>query len=54
MTKFHEVRKRDGAARIGQLQLSEVTHTPLMLTVEHAEELKELTAADSNFNDLAS
>ncbi len=54
MTKFYEVRKRDGAARIGQLQLSEVTQTPLMLTVEHAEELKELTAADSNFNDLAS
>jgi len=54
MTKFYEVRKRDGAARIGQLQLSEVTQTPLMLTVEHAEELKELIAADSNFNDLAS
>ena len=54
MTKFYEVRKRDGAARIGQLQLSEVTQTPLMLTVEHAEELKELTVADSNFNDLAS
>ena len=54
MTKFYEVRKRDGAARIGQLQLSEVTQTPLMLTVEHAEELKELIAADTNFNDLAS
>jgi archaeosine synthase len=54
MTKFYEVRKRDGAARIGQLQLSEVTQTPLMLTVEHAEELKELTVADSNFNDLVS
>jgi archaeosine synthase len=54
MTKFYEVRKRDGAARIGQLQLSEVTQTPLMLSVEHAEELKELTVADSNFNDLVS
>nr|CBH39717.1 conserved hypothetical protein, containing PUA domain [uncultured archaeon]CBH39877.1 conserved hypothetical protein, similar to archaeal tRNA-guanine transglycosylase [uncultured archaeon] len=52
MTKFYEVRKRDGAARIGQLQLSEVTQTPLMLTVEHAEELKELTAEYSK--DLAS
>ncbi|MEA2052140.1 MAG: archaeosine synthase subunit alpha [Euryarchaeota archaeon] len=54
MTKFYEVRKRDGAARIGQLQLREVTQTPLMLTVEHAEELKELIAEDTNFNDLAS
>ncbi len=54
MTKFYEVRKRDGAARIGQLQLSEVTQTPLMLTVEHAEELKEIIAENLNFNDLAS
>ena len=52
MTKFYEIRKRDGAARIGQLQLNDVTQTPLMLTVEHAEELKEITVEDSK--DLAS
>ncbi|HID19948.1 MAG TPA: hypothetical protein EYP28_03270 [Methanophagales archaeon] len=54
MSKFYEVRKRDGAARIGQLQLNDVTQTPLMLQVEHKEELKVLSAEDSNFKDLAS
>ena len=54
MSKFYEVRKRDGAARIGQLQLNEVTQTPLLLLVEREEELEVITAEDSNFNDLSS
>jgi archaeosine synthase len=54
MSKFYEVRKRDGAARIGQLQLSELTQTPLMLQVEHAEELEVVTAEEPSFKDLLS
>ena len=53
MTKFYEVKKRDGAARIGQLQLREVTQTPLMLSLEHAEELKEIIEEESNFKNSA-
>jgi len=34
MSRFYEVRQRDGAARIGRLQLNEVVQTPLMLRVE--------------------
>jgi len=54
MSKFYEVRKRDGAARIGKLQLNEVVKTPLMLQVESEEELEVINAEDSNFNDLSS
>ena len=54
MSKFYEVRKRDGAARIGKLQLNEVVKTPLMLRVESEEELEVINAEDSNFNDLSS
>ena len=57
MTKFYEVRKRDGAARIGQLSLrDEKKQTPLLFHVESLSSGKEgfevLSVEDKNFNDL--
>ncbi len=55
MSKFYEVRKRDGAARIGILFLpGEKKQTPLMLRVESEEKLEVINAEDSNFKDLSS
>jgi len=57
MTKFYEVRRRDGAARIGFLSLnSEKKQTPLLLHVESLSSGKEgfevTHVEDPNFNDL--
>ena len=57
MTKFYEVRRRDGAARLGFLSLhEEKKQTPLLLRVESLSSGKEgfevIHAEDPNFNDL--
>ncbi|HIH97071.1 MAG TPA: hypothetical protein HA348_06305 [Thermoplasmata archaeon] len=57
MTKFYEVRRRDGAARIGFLSLnSEKKQTPLLFHVESLSSSNEgfevIHAEDANFNDL--
>jgi len=57
MTKFYEVRRRDGAARIGFLSLNgEKKQTPLLFHVESLrsdkEGLKVIHVEDDNFNDL--
>ncbi len=57
MTKFYEVRRRDGAARIGILSLpGEKKQTPLLFRVDALstgeEAIKVVHAEDSNFNDL--
>jgi queuine/archaeosine tRNA-ribosyltransferase len=57
MTKFYEVRRRDGAARIGQLSIrGEKKQTPLLFHVEslHSgkEAIKVIRAEEANFNDL--
>ena len=58
MTKFYEVRRRDGAARIGILSLpDEKKQTPLLFHVESLsssgeEAIKVIHAEDANFNDL--
>ncbi len=57
MTKFYEVRRRDGAARIGFLSLlGEKKQTPLLFHVESLsageEAIKVIHAEDSNFNEL--
>ena len=57
MTKFYEVRRRDGAARIGFLSLNrEKKQTPLLFRVESLHSGKEVIQVihveDSNFNDL--
>ncbi|MHC1600184.1 MAG: archaeosine synthase subunit alpha [Candidatus Methanospirareceae archaeon] len=57
MTKFYEVRRRDGAARLGFLSLnSEKKQTPLLLRVESLssgeEGIEVINAEDSNFSDL--
>ena len=58
MSKFYEVRRRDGAARIGLLSLNsgEKRQTPLMLRAESLrsgeEEIKVIHAEDTQFNDL--
>ncbi len=62
MSKFYEVRKRDGAARIGKLSRDGVNYarTPLMLRVESLsgkgseEEIKVISAEDTKFEDLFS
>jgi len=55
MSKFYEVKKRDGAARLGKLSLSEAVQTPCMLRVEREEELLEVIGVeDTKFEDLAS
>ncbi|MFZ2070247.1 MAG: archaeosine synthase subunit alpha [Halobacteriota archaeon] len=56
MSKFYEVRTRDGAARIGKLMLNGgmQTETPRMLRVEREEELAVVGVEDANFNELAS
>jgi archaeosine synthase len=62
MSKFYEVRKRDGAARIGKLSRDGVNYvrTPLMLRVESLsgkgseEEIKVISAEDTHFEDLFS
>ena len=54
MSKFYEVKKRDGAARLGKLALSESMQTPLMLRLESGDGLAVVRADDSNFEDLAS
>jgi len=62
MSKFYEVRKRDGAARIGKLSLRGGTQlqTPLMLRMESLiekeseEEIGVINAENSNFKDLSS
>ncbi len=59
MSKFYEVKKRDGAARIGLLSLSKgkKARTPLLFRVDSLsageEELEVITAEDSNFKDLS-
>ncbi|MDI6885618.1 MAG: archaeosine synthase subunit alpha [archaeon] len=58
MSKFYEVRKRDGAARIGLLSLSseEKRQTPLLLRVDSLsrgeEVIQVIHAEDTHFNDL--
>ena len=57
MTKFYEVRRRDGAARIGFLSLSgEKKQTPLLFSIESLitgeAAIKVIHAEDANFNDL--
>ncbi|MBK5191533.1 MAG: DUF5591 domain-containing protein, partial [Methanosarcinales archaeon] len=57
MTKFYEVRKRDGAARLGFLSLhEEKKQTPLLFHIESLssdkEVIKVIHAEDPNFNDL--
>lgn len=58
MSKFYEVRKRDGAARIGLLSLHEKKkkQTPLLLRIDSLsageEVIKVIHVEDSNFNDL--
>ena len=55
MSKFYEVRKRDGAARSGKLARNGGVQTPCMLRVEREEELLEVIATkDTNFEVLAS
>lgn len=60
MSKFYEVRKRDGAARIGRLSLNggNQAQTPLILRVESLsgsrEEIRVIKLEDSNFEDLSS
>lgn len=62
MSKFYEVRKRDGAARIGRLSLKggNQAQTPLMLRAESIsgkrseEEINVISAEDQNFEDLFS
>ena len=62
MSKFYEVRKRDGAARIGKLSLNggNQAQTPLMLRTESLsgkrieDEIKVISAEDTNFEDLFS
>ncbi len=55
MSKFYEVKKRDGAARLGKLSLSDAAQTPWMLLVEREEELLEVIGVeDTKFGDLAS
>jgi archaeosine synthase len=57
MSTFYEVRKRDGAARLGFLSLNnEKKHTPLLFHVESLRNGKEgfavLSVEDANFSDL--
>jgi len=57
MTKFYEVRRRDGAARIGLLSLnSEKKQTPLLFRIDSLsageEVIKVIHAEDAIFNDL--
>jgi len=60
MSKFYEVRRRDGAARIGKLLLTgrnrvQTVQTPLMLQVESLrEKIEVINAEDSNFDDVLS
>lgn len=59
MSKFYEVRRRDGAARIGILSLpGEKKQTPLLFRVDSLsagkEELEVINAEDLNFKDLFS
>ena len=57
MTKFYEVRKRDGAARIGQLSIrDEKLQTPLLFRVDSLsageEGFEVIHTEDANFNEL--
>ena len=57
MSKFYEVRRRDGAARIGFLSIpGEKQQTPLLFRVESLnsgkEAIKVIHAEDANFNEL--
>ncbi len=57
MSRFYEVRRRDGAARIGLLSANgEKKHTPLLFHVESLSSGKEgfevLSVEDTNFSDL--
>jgi len=60
MSKFYEVRRRDGAARIGKLLLTgrnrvQTVQTPLMLQVESLrEKIEVINAEDSNFDEVLS
>jgi len=62
MSKFYEIRKRDGAARIGKLSLrgGNQLQTPLMLRMEsliekkNEEEIGVINAENLNFKDLSS
>jgi queuine/archaeosine tRNA-ribosyltransferase len=59
MTKFYEVRRRDGAARIGKLSVDENhVQTPLMLRVDTLSkkkgELEVFNVENPNFDDLSS
>jgi archaeosine synthase len=57
MSKFYEVRRRDGAARIGKFLFTGVqtVQTPLMLRVESLrEKIEVINAEDSKFEDLFS
>jgi archaeosine synthase len=54
MSKYYEVRKRDGAARIGRLSRDGDVQTPLIIRVENEEKLEVATAEEPNVKALSS